>query len=351
MTQYYQLKVKEIIQETPDAVSLVFQKPEKGFEYKAGQFLTLIFTISGEKHRRSYSLCSSSGIDNDLVVTVKRVINGKISNYIADNIRIGDTIDVMSPSGNFIFTPDKTQKRNIVLIGAGSGITPLMSILKTILYDEPQSTVSLLYGNRNEQSIIYFRVLNELKMKFTDRFNLIYFLSQPEGEGEFVVGRLNQSEIIKQLERTGADLRKSEYFICGPEGMMHEVKKSLDIIKLEKERIHQESFVNTISSESTGKIVDDGQNKEQEVVIIYQGSEYKVKVKPEQTILAAALDADIDLPYSCQSGLCTACMGKCVSGKVHLDEKDALSDKELQQGYVLTCVGHPVTSDVVIEID
>lgn len=352
MSQYHQLKIKEIIKETKDAITIVFETNGRQISYKSGQFLTLIVPVKGEKLRRSYSLCSSPFSDKDLAVTVKRIVNGVVSNFLPENIKAGDILEVMDPAGTFVYTPDAARSTDIVLIGAGSGITPLISIAKSALEKEQQSKVYLVYGNRTESSVIFKKQLDELEAKYKDRFRVAHKLSQPEDKTK-PAGRLNRSEVIKQLESfTGLKIEKAEYYVCGPDGMMQEAIGALELLNVSKNQIKKESFLPSDAPANTsGKIVPESPNASQEVTIIYQGSEYKITVPPTQTILEVALKQNIDLPYSCQSGMCTACMGKCTSGKVHLDDSDALSDKELQSGYVLTCVGHPVTSNVIIEID
>lgn len=352
MSQYYNLKVKEVINETSDAITLVFENPANKLNYKPGQFLTLVLTINGEKLRRSYSLCTSPYSDEFPAITIKRVLNGKASNFIPDNLKAGDTVEIMEPMGIFTFEPEMSKSRNIVLIGAGSGITPLMGIAKAVLYGEPNSNVYLLYGNRNEKSIIYSRKLQELKEKFGNRFHLHHVLSQPEGKDLVLTGRMNRSFIIKLLESfKDLSLSGAKFYICGPKGMMEEAEEALGILEIPADQVHRESFVSSVAEVPKGEVVAEQQNEEKEVTVIYQGTEYKFKVMPEKTILQTALDLDIDLPYSCQSGMCTACMGKCTSGKVHLDDPDGLSQKEIDQGFVLTCVGHPISDNVVIEID
>ena len=354
MSSYYNLKIKDIIKETDDALTIVFDKPND-ISYKSGQFLTFLISINGEKFRRSYSLCSAPGIDKDLAVTVKKMINGKVSGYLFNNLKKGDVIEVMKPMGTFTIETDSHKKRNVILIGAGSGITPLISMLKSILVNESLSKVYLIYGNRNEVSIIFKEQLNELKKKYADRLNIVHVLSQPLSPMALPVGRLNRSEIIKVLESfSEISFTSAEYFLCGPDGMMDEARKALEILKVPAEKICKESFLSPGMEESSGEVVEAVQSNEirtQEVTILYQGTEYKITVPPDKTILQTALDQGIDLPYSCQSGMCTACMGKCKGGKVKMDESDGLSDKEINQGFVLLCVGHPVTANVVIEVE
>lgn len=353
MSQYFNLKIREIVKETEEAVTLVFDNPDQGImNYKPGQFLTLILQLDKEKVRRSYSLCTAPGVDKFPAVTVKKVVNGKVSNHLAEKVKAGDSLEVMQPMGTFTTEINPANKRTVILIGAGSGITPLMGIAKAILQGEPSTKVNLIYGNRNEGSIIFYKELESLKEKYQDKFSVEYILSQPSSAWFGHQGRLSQSEAIKLLEGFPTfDFTQAEYFICGPEGMMEEAQKALQILRVPKEKIRKESFVSSASPEPSGQVVEASQSDTQEVTILYQGTEYKFVVPPSKTILEAALDLDIDLPYSCQSGMCTACMGKCKSGKVHLDHPDGLSDREIEQGFVLTCVGHPVTGNVVIEID
>jgi ring-1,2-phenylacetyl-CoA epoxidase subunit PaaE len=354
---YHTLKIADITRETSDAVTLHFEQPQnQTINYKPGQFLTLIIPFEGKKERRSYSL-SSTPHENTLSVTIKRVPGGKVSNYLLDNAAVGQEIEIMEPLGNFCITCDAAETRNVILLGAGSGITPLMSILKGVLREEPNSKVTLLYGNRDENSVIFKDQLEQLRAENPDRLQIAYIYSQPKQSCEYR-GRMNQSLIIKILERLQLSrISNGLYFMCGPEGMMDEVKKALNVLHVPAESVFRESFV---SSKLTGEpdskehgnvsATDEDEITTQTVTIIYEGSEYSVTVNPDQTILEAALDQDVDLPYSCQAGLCTACRGKCLSGKVHLDEREGLSDAELDEGYVLNCVGHPLTSDVVIEI-
>ena len=359
---YFSLKVVDIIKETPDAISIHFEHPEKKtINYKPGQFLTLILPIGGQEVRRSYSLSSCPQEAPRLAVTVKRVEGGLVSNFLLESLQVGQEVKVMEPLGNFCLTCAATNQRQVVLFGAGSGITPLMSILKSVLAEEPGSTVTLIYGNRDEDAVIFKEQLQQLQANHPDRLQVAYIYSQPKHDCEHR-GRMNQSLILKILERL--QLTKPQnavYYICGPDGMMEEVRHALDVLHVPADRIFRESFLSTKSTAEQEEAAqpqhgvvassdDDGEIVTQTVTIIYEGAEYAVVVEPDQTILEAALDQDVDMPYSCQAGLCTACRGKCLSGKVHLDEREGLSDAEMEEGYVLNCVGHPLTNNVVIEI-
>ncbi|SKC57754.1 ferredoxin--NADP reductase [Ohtaekwangia koreensis] len=347
---YYDLKVKTIINETKDAITIVFDQPAgKKINYKSGQFLTLIVNVQGKEVRRAYSLCSSPFIDNDLAVTVKRVEQGLMSNWLPDNIKEGQTIKVMEPMGQFTTEFDAKRKRHIVMFAGGSGITPMSSIIKSMLSQEPDSMVSLIYCNRDIDSIIFRDELDKWQTKYEGRFHVIHVLDNAPMNWQGYSGLLNHEMLQKLFERIPDwGIEKTTYLMCGPEGMMKNVETLLDAHKIPKEKVFKESFVQGILDKKEEKPTGDA--KSREVTIRYDGQEYKVSVEPTATILQSALDQGIDLPYSCQSGLCTACRGKALSGQVKLDEEEGLSQSERAEGYVLTCVGHPLTDDVVIEI-
>ena len=350
---YYDLKISEIVQETKDAITIVFEQPATTLNYKPGQFLTLIVNIGGKDVRRSYSLCTSPHLGEKPAVTVKRVDGGIMSNWLPDNLKVGSSIKVMEPMGQFTTEYSKTNKRHIVMFAGGSGITPMMSIIKTLITQEPDSIVSLIYCNRNIDSIIFKGLLEQWATKYEGRLHVIHVLDEAPMNWQGYSGLLNHDMLKKLFERIpdwGID--KTTYLMCGPEGMMKNVETLLDAHKISREKIFKESFVTgTIDKKDKKEPATSGsENKAREVTIRYDGNEFKVMVEPHRTILETALDEGIDLPYSCQSGLCTACRGKCLSGKVKLDEEEGLSQSERAEGYVLTCVGHPLTDDVVIEI-
>ena len=356
MANRYFLKVKDIVRETPDAVTISFWHPiNEEIRYQPGQFLTFLLTINNQKIRRSYSMASSPHVDVSLSVSVKRVPGGLVSNYLCDRIKPGDVLETLEPMGTFVPTLEPQNRRALVLIGAGSGITPLFSMAKSALHVEPNSRVWLIYGNRNQTAIIYKAHLDAMEQAYgKSRFQVSHILSQPANGWAGVEGRLNQHTLTTLLEEMPVQERQNaSFYLCGPDGMMAEARSALALVGVSAERVHKESFLN--APVSTGEVVEEpmtaADNGTPQVTIMYEGSEYKFAVAPHQTILEAALDLDIDLPYSCQAGMCTACMGRCTSGTVKLDEEDGLSDSELKAGYILTCVAHPVGADVVIEIE
>lgn len=351
---YLNLRVREVIRETADSISIVFDHPaDKKIAYTPGQFFTLIPTVEGKKVRRAYSVCTSPYTDAYPAVTVKRVSGGLVSNFLNDQLKAGDVLEVMEPMGHFTVTPDASNSRHIILLGGGSGITPLMSIAKSILAQEPNSRVSLVYANRDLESIIFRQELEKLQQAHGSRFTLVHVLDNPPAGWTGPSGLLtpaNLPQLLAQLPQGGAE--QKEYFVCGPEGLMICVDQTLKALNVPKEQVHKESFVaGTAEKPATAAApASEGDSKTREVTVILDGEEFKFSVKPDKSILETALELNIDLPYSCQSGLCTACRGKCISGKVKLVEDEGLSDAEKEEGYVLTCVGHPITDGVIIEI-
>jgi ring-1,2-phenylacetyl-CoA epoxidase subunit PaaE len=339
----YFLQVKEIIQESTDCVSIVFWHPiSEQIKYKAGQFITICIPgLDGKKIKRSYSMSSSPVSDTAVAVSVKKVPNGFVSNYLNTQVKAGDFLEVIEPMGNFHLEP-KSEKRQIALVAAGSGITPLFSILKTVLAAEKESTINLLYGNKTQSEVIFKNQLENLKAQYAGRLDMKYVFSQ-EGQMQRIDGTLFSAWWNSQSLKSSA-----EVYMCGPEAMMDAVKAELAKANHPEAQVHYERFNAPVSDIDTPE--EEGLVK-QMVEVHYEGQVYNIAVEPHQTILEAALDLDIDLPYSCQAGMCTACMGKCTSGKILMDEEDGLTEKEIKEGYVLTCVSHPLTAGVVLEIE
>jgi ring-1,2-phenylacetyl-CoA epoxidase subunit PaaE len=356
MANRYYLKVKDVIRENPDAITVNFWHPiSEEVRYKPGQFLTFLVTIGNEKVRRSYSMSSSPHVDAALSVTIKRVPGGLVSNHLCDHLKPGDVLETLEPMGTFTPQLSGGARRLHILIGAGSGITPLFSMLKSILHVEPNSEVWLIYGNRSEDSIIYKQHLDAMTGAYGNRLTVTHVLSQPTHWNGFT-GRINQSNLLKLLESHRPEaLRQAHYYLCGPDGLMNEAVSALNLLAVPTTQIHKESFQTATTAQAVGTVLegtaDEANAGTQDVTVLYEGNEYKFAVEPHQTILEAALELDIDLPYSCQAGMCTACLGKCVSGEVSLDEEDGLSESELKAGYILTCVAHPASRNVVIEIE
>lgn len=347
----HKILVKKIHEETPDAVSVQFHIPvehSETFCYKQGQYLSMQFSINGEKYRREYSLCSSPYYNEPLTIAAKRVDGGIVSNYLFENLKAGDVIECYPPQGKFYTELKKYNKKTYVLIGGGSGITPLISIIKSVLVVEPLSNVILYYGNLNEQSIIFRKELDNLVDIYTERFKVYYTLEEHNDEWKGYSGRVNTQILTKILIENKLESEQAEYFICGPTPMMQKIKEALEDLGVSYDRIHIEYF--TPPEKEDVKTLED-ENVERIVNVSLYGDEYEVKVPPGKVILDAVIESDLDPPYSCRSGICTTCRARLLSGKVHMDEREGLSDAEIEQGYILTCQSHPLTDDVKLKYE
>ncbi len=348
---YLALKVREVVRETSETVSLYFEQPEPHLEYKPGQFLTLVMEFEGKEERRSYSLCTSPYVDSFPGISVKRVEGGLFSNHLNDKIFPGKTINVLEPMGNFTTEFHSQNQRHLVMIAGGSGITPIMGILKSTLINEPNSKVTLLYCSRNEEQIIFRDALSELEKKEEGRLEVIHILSQPQAGWTGITGRITKELITAEVAKAEADESfKAEYFVCGPEGIMDQSIDVMEAQGIEKDRINRESFYSSAVEEEKSSSAKSG-GLTREVQVVLEGEEHTVEVSPEKTILEAGLDQMLDMPYSCQSGLCTACRGRLLNGEVKMVEDAGLSDKEKADGYILCCVSKPLTDDVKVTIE
>jgi ring-1,2-phenylacetyl-CoA epoxidase subunit PaaE len=347
-------RVSRLRKETDEAVSITFEDPTGRLAYTAGQFLTLNVEVEGQMLRRAYSICSSQATNEGPTVCVKAVPQGKVSNALVFGLKEGAEVAVFPAIGNFTYESQTGKKRHIVLIGAGSGITPLFSILKTALVNEPEAHVSLIYGNRREDCIIFHRELTELEHTYAGRFRVAHTLTQASESWQGQRGRISTS-VVKELlyhMQPLTEISESLFYLCGPQGLMEELETFLRADGHPKNAIHRESFFSDHTEAVTGVVEEsksafDGPSM---VDIILEGKTYSIQVPKGETILQTALDQDIEMPYSCQAGLCTACRGKCVTGTVRMEETEGLSDSEIAQGYVLTCVGHAETERVTIEM-
>jgi len=368
--EFHKLVIREKRRETTDTVSLVLEVPEdlKGtFEYQQGQYLTLRFPINGKEVRRAYSM-SSSPVEDELAITVKRVPKGVVSGYIHEKVEAGESVEVMPPEGRF-FTPlQDEQRKTYYLFGAGSGITPLMSILKTVLEREPKSHVFLLYGNRNEDNIIFKEQLDQLQQRYAGQLHVEYILSQPNRQktkgglsGLFSkgvmtwtgkVGRIDGQVIRQFLNEHPLRGESAEYFICGPGDMNLRAERSLQQLDIDKSRIHVEHFSSIIPGEESqaaaGKPTEPGMAK---VKVTLDGQSIEVHVPKGKTILDVLLDEGYDPPYSCTAGACSTCMAKVLDGSVRMDTCLALDEEEVNEGYILTCQSHPTSAEVSLTYD
>lgn len=349
------LKVKKITRETPNAVSVSFEIPanlREIFSYKHGQYITVKVPVKGEEERRAYSISSSPVTESDLTIAVKDVNDGVVSRYMNHDLKEGDYIEVMPPLGNFTIDLYPKNEKHYVLIGGGSGITPLISIIKTILATESKSTVTLLYANRDEANIIYGEQLGKLMDMYRERLKVHHILSRPSENWKGLKGRINKAIFLDFAKSNVSKPAETEFFLCGPQGMMKEVETSLDELAVDSLHRHKESFTAALPDETkTAEAADIDEIKTRSVKVTLYGEDFEFEVEPDETVLTAAQREGIDPPFSCQIGACSTCRAKLLAGKVHMDERDSLTDGEIDEGYILTCQSHPMSDDVIIDYD
>ncbi|MBK6539537.1 MAG: 2Fe-2S iron-sulfur cluster binding domain-containing protein [Ignavibacteria bacterium] len=337
-----------------DAAAVYFDIPpdlKEIFSYTQGQFLSLHLKINGEDFRREYSLCSSPYCDEDIAIASKKIGGGIVSNYIYNDLKEGDVIEVYPPQGKFYTELNETNEKYYFLTGGGSGITPLLSILKSVLFKEPKSKVILYYGSADEEGIMFRDELIEIQKKYGERFRLVFTINTAGNEWKGLTGIVNSNDLLKLVKEIPSDkINDTEFFICGPAEMMENVKKDLTGINIEHSKIHIEYFTAPAHHE---EFIPEGAEsteiKDRIVTIILDGEEVTVNVPAGVSILNSAIKADLDPPFSCKSGICTTCRSKLYSGKVRMDEREGLSDAEIEDGYILTCQSHPLTDDVKLE--
>lgn len=355
VTKFHKLIVSEVVKETPDCVSIAFDVPadlEKDYSYIQGQHLTLKLLVKGNEVRRSYSICSSPLVKEPLRVAVKRVKNGVGSNYVNDTIKKGDAIEVMTPMGNFHSELKDSNRKHYVLFAGGSGITPMMSIIRTTLMAEPQSKLTLFYGNLNETQTIFKKKLDEIALANAGRLTIHYIFEKPEASGfpqEFT-GMLTKDKVKALLAKYVERNPVIEYFICGPGPMMDNVKEVLENNNVNKHFIHIEYFTSIVEEVKKGG--SSGPSIASVVTVIMDGKETSFQLSSGgKAILDAAMDAGVDAPFSCKGAVCATCRAKLIEGKVNMDQNYALTDDEVADGYILTCQSHPTTPTVIVDYD
>ena len=349
---FHPLRVKEIIRETADCVSICFEIPEalqQDFVFKEGQNITLKKDIDGEECRRSYSICSAPH-EGMIKVAVKKVAGGKFSSYANEVLAANEILEVMPPTGRFNV---KATEGHYLMIAAGSGITPILSIIKHILHSQPKAIVTLIYGNQNRKGIIFFEALEALKNIYMQRFSCIYTFSQEHTDSDINYGRI-RSEKLEALSHIIPYSSLAEVFICGPEEMIFSSAAYLEKAGLAKEKIHFELFTTPgAAAKQTAKqhiITDD--TPKAKVIIKLDGRSTELAVAFEgDSILDVALKSGADLPFACKGGVCCTCRAKLVSGAVKMDVNYALEKEEVEQGFILTCQSHPTTEEVIIDFD
>lgn len=352
---FHPLTVKQLLKETADCVIITFDIPEAQmdlFQFDPGQNITVRKKIECEEIRRTYSICTAP-FENKLSVAVKKIEGGLFSSYANDQLMEGDVLEVMPPTGKFNTPLNPFNKKNYLALAAGSGITPIISIIKTTLSTETESSFTLVYGNRYKRSILFFEELAGLKNKYPERFNLIHTLSREKSVSPVNFGRITATKLI-ELQKIIDYKSIDETFICGPKEMLFEVKKFLETKDVDQQKIHFELFttpfnLEKINLKSSPNIAESAKSK---ISIQLDGRMFNFYLAfNNESILDAALAQGADLPYACKGGVCSTCKAVITEGKVKMDANYALESDELSKGFILTCQSHPLTETVSIDFD
>lgn len=350
--RFHTLTIADVRRETPDAVSLAFAVPERlrsAYRYTPGQYLTLRATIDGEDVRRSYSICSGMD-DGELRVVVKRLAGGAFSTWVNEQLHAGDTLSVMTPDGRFGVAIEPGSVRTLVAFAAGSGITPVMAILKTALRREA-GRFFLFYGNRTAADIIFREQLEDLKDRYLARLSLFHVLSREQQDVEMLNGHLDAEKVQVLMRSVVPAATVDQAFVCGPQPMIEGMEKALTTVGIPHERVHVERFTPGVGGRPRPVVVPPLAAPKSIATVISEGARFDIPVAEGEAIIDAAIRAGRSLPFSCRGGMCCTCRAKLVEGKVKMAVNYSLEPWETEAGYVLTCQSHPLTDRVVIDYD
>ncbi len=347
LNTFHKLSISEVKKETPDSVSISFEVPanlKDLFTFKAGQYITIKHNINNNELRRAYSICSTPS-SAQLTIGIKKVEGGTFSVFANSELKAGDSLEVMPPKGNFILDPNKNVSKNYVGFIAGSGITPVLSIVQTALEEEPDSTFLLNYGNRSKNDTMFYDQLQKLKSLYPDRLFVEYIFSRTKEE-DALFGRIDRSIVNFLLKNKYQDRQFNDYFICGPEAMIEAVSSTLEASSIAAEKIHIEHF--TSSENDIEPQTLEGMT---EVTIVLDDETENFSMNRSKSILEAALAHKLDAPFSCQGGICSTCIARLVEGKAEMRKNQILTDEEIADGLILTCQAHPTTPKIEIDYD
>jgi ring-1,2-phenylacetyl-CoA epoxidase subunit PaaE len=350
MSQFHSLNIKSVERVTDKSVAITFDIPENlkdTFRFKAGQYITLKTTINDETVRRDYSICASKN-SGELTVAIKAVESGIFSIYANEKLKTGDTLEVAEPNGRFIFEANAAKTRTIAAFAAGSGITPILSIAKTLLEDEPFSNFILVYGNKTLSDAMFVEDLTQLKTTYGNRFHVHFIFSQSQ-ETDALFGRIDKSTVNLIVKNKYKGVTIENFYLCGPEQMIHTVTDVL-VENGEKEKaILFELFTSSVEAElDSNSDLPSGQTK---IKVLVDDEEFEFEMSQETTILEAALKQDIDAPYSCQGGICSSCVARITEGEATMRQNNILTDGEVAGGLILTCQAHPTSASIVVDYD
>lgn len=353
-TKFYPLTVRDVRRETSDTVSVAFEVPAQwrdAFRYKQGQHLVLRTTLDGQEVRRTYSICTGVA-DDELRIAVKKVAGGAFSSWANEVLQPGHTLEAMPPQGHFYTELEPARRGLYVAFAAGSGITPVMSLLKTTLVQEPHSRFLLFYGNRGFDHIIFREQLEELKNRFPDRLAVYHVLSRESLGSPLFQGRLDGEKCRAYGRLLFRADEVDAFFLCGPEDMIFSVKDALEELGASPKAIHLELFTSLGLKKRTPPAATPGNSFDAAVTVIQDGTEFNFQLPSDgSTLLDAAMRAGADLPFSCKGGVCSTCKARVLEGEVEMELNYGLEPDEVAAGYVLTCQSHPKTNKLVVSFD
>ncbi|WP_271335059.1 ferredoxin--NADP reductase [Flavobacterium azizsancarii] len=348
MPSFLKLIIKEVKRETSDAVSVLFNVPEvlkPDYKFIAGQYINLKLTLDNQEIRRAYSICSAPE-SGELRIAVKAVKNGLFSQFANTRLKAGDVLEVGHPEGKFTFEPDAERQKNYAAFVAGSGITPVLSIIKSVMKSEPKSSFIIVYGNKTPEETIFYQELHDLQLQYVGRLFVHYVFSQAKAENA-LFGRIEKSAVNFVLNNKHKELQFDKFFLCGPEEMIDTVSAILKEKNVKESAIKFELFTSS-SQENQINTSLEGHTK---ITVLVDDDEVSFEMSQKQTILDAALKQGIDAPYSCQGGICSSCLARVTSGTAEMTKNSILTDKEIASGLILTCQAHPTSESIYVDYD
>lgn len=357
MSRFHSLTIRDVRPETREAVSIAFDIPaelQDSFRFSQGQHLVIRTQVDDEEVRRSYSICSGVN-DGELRVAIKKVSGGRFSTYANENLKVGGQLEVMPPAGHFQTPLDPARHGHYLAVAAGSGITPILSIIKTTLHTEPHSRVTLLYGNRSSNAAMFREQLEDLKNRYMQRLNLIFVFSREQQDVDLYNGRIDTTKCDQLFNRWLDVPSLTAAFICGPQAMTETVRDQLKAKGLPADRIHFELFAAAGSGErreARQAAAEAGSTLTSHVTVISDGRALSFELaRNSVSVLDAGNAQGAELPYSCKAGVCSTCKCRVIEGEVEMDSNFALEDYEVKAGYVLSCQAYPLTDKVVLDFD
>ncbi|WP_310379369.1 ferredoxin--NADP reductase [Flavobacterium sp.] len=351
MSSFLKLIIKEVKRETAAAVSILFNVPSElkpNYTFVAGQYLNLKLTLDGNEIRRAYSICSSPE-SGELRIAVKAVKGGEFSQFANSKLKAGDVLEVGNPEGRFVFEPQIDRQKNYAAFVAGSGITPVMAILKSVLKSEPKSTFVLVYGNKSPEETIFYHELHGLQSKYTGRLFVHYTFSQAQTD-DSLFGRIEKSTVNYVLNNKHKETEFDKYFLCGPEEMINLVSAVLIGKNVAEKNIKFELF-STPTTNDSNPSVEKSHEGHTKITVLVDDEETTFEMSQKQTVLEAALKQGIDAPYSCQGGICSSCLARITSGTAVMKKNSILTDNEIAEGLILTCQAHPTSAEIFVNYD